>query len=87
MTIMTKHGNANSLPESLHLNHRPLSLDIKLRAESIIYNRSIDSTTRWIIRYCLEINDPCTPDFVRRVEAGENIADSLDFTTTESSQR
>src|SRR5215204_605623 len=50
---------------------------LKQRAQSIINNKSIDSETRAIIRYGLEINDPWLGDLVRCVDAGESIIDNL----------
>jgi hypothetical protein len=55
-----------------------LSDSLKRRAQSVINNRLIDAETRAIIRYGLEISDPALPDLVRRVDAGETIADNLD---------
>ncbi len=50
---------------------------LKRRAQSIINDTSINSQTRVIIRYGLEINDPWLPELVRCVDAGENIIDNL----------
>jgi hypothetical protein len=55
----------------------PLSDDVKRRAIAILNNQAIKAEIRSVIRYGLEINDPWTPDHVRRVEAGENILDNL----------
>ncbi len=54
-----------------------LSDALKRRAQSIINDKSIDAQTRVIIRYGLEINDPCLGDLVRCVDAGESIIDNL----------
>ena len=50
---------------------------LKRRAQSIINDKSIDTQTRIVIRYGLEINDPWLPELVRCVDAGESISDSL----------
>jgi hypothetical protein len=55
----------------------PLSDDVKRRALAIINNKAIDAEIRGVIRYGYEINDPWTPDHVRRVEAGEYILVNL----------
>ena len=49
------------------------------RAQAVINDRSIDAPSRAIIRYSLEINDPLLAEFVRRVDAGENIVDEAGF--------
>ncbi len=54
-----------------------LSDALKQRAQAIINDKSIDSQTRVIIRYGLEINDPWLPELVRCVDAGETIIDNL----------
>jgi hypothetical protein len=40
-------------------------------------DRSIDPESRALVRYALEINDPCLAELVRRADAGEIIADAL----------
>jgi hypothetical protein len=56
---------------------KPLSDDVRKRALAILNNQAINAEIRGVIRYGLEIDDPWTPDHVRRVEAGENILDNL----------
>ena len=63
-----------------------LSDSLKRRAQSVINNRSIDAETRAIIRYGLEINDPAVSDLVRRVDAGESIVDTIDVTSSLTSE-
>ena len=58
---------------------------LKRRAQAVLNNRSIDPQTRAIIRYALEINDPWLADLVRRANAGESIADTMDFSQTPQS--
>ena len=52
---------------------------LKRRAQAVINDKSIDASARAIIRYSLEINDPCLADLVRRVDAGETIIDESGF--------
>ena len=54
-----------------------LSAALKRRAQSLIKDKSIDSQERAIVRYALEINDPCLSELVRRLDAGETIGDNL----------
>lgn len=60
-------------PHSTNGSRTNISDALKRRAQSIINDKSIDAETRAIIRYGLEINDPCLPELVRCVDAGENI--------------
>ena len=55
-----------------------LSDSLKRRAHSLINNRAIDAETRAIIRYGLKINDPALSELVRRVDAGEDIVETID---------
>ena len=50
-------SNLSSAPLREETPH--ISDALKRRAQSIINNKSIDAPTRSIIRYGLEINDPC----------------------------
>jgi hypothetical protein len=74
MKIMAKHSSATVRSETSHLNAA-----IKERAESLINNKSIDGTTRTVLRYAVEIDDPLLADLVRRVAAGDNIIDDQGF--------
>lgn len=68
-------SNLSSAPlreETPHLNDA-----LKRRAQSIINDKSIDGSTRTMIRYGLEINDPWLPELVRCVDAGESIIGNL----------
>ena len=71
---MAKHSSATVRSETSHLNAA-----IKERAESLINNKSIDGTTRTVLRYAVEIDDPLLADLVRRVAAGDNIIDDQGF--------
>ena len=52
---------------------------LKLRAEAILSDTSIDAQSRAIIRYGLETNDPWLAQLVRHVDAGESIGEGFDF--------
>ena len=71
---MANDSSATVRSETPHLNAA-----IKQRAESLINNKSIDGTTRTVLRYALEIDDPLLADLVRRVAAGESIIDDEGF--------
>jgi hypothetical protein len=85
MKIMTTHTSARER-ETPHTtnstNNQTISDALKRRAQSVINDKSIDAETRAIIRYALEINDPCLPELVRRVDAGETLIDNLHIPLT-----
>jgi hypothetical protein len=54
---------------------------LKQRAQAVLNDKSIDAQSRAIIRYAMEINDPWLAQLVGRVETGENIAHTFDFST------
>ena len=83
---MVKHDSARLREETPHVTNHNLSDALKRRAQSVINNRSIDADTRAVIRYGLEINDPCLGDLVRRVDEGENIIDNLGRLQVDSSE-
>ena len=58
---------------------------LKRRARAVLNDRSIDAQTRAIIRYGLETNAPWLAELVRRVDAGERISESFDFSQTPES--
>jgi superfamily II helicase len=68
MKTMVNNSSASVREQTPHL-----SAAIKQRAQSLINNKSVDGTSRAIIRYGLEINDAWLPELVRRVDAGETI--------------
>lgn len=73
-------SNDSVRPHPINSNqNQSISDALKRRAQSVINDKSIDAETRLIIRYGLEINDPCLPELVRRVDAGENILDNLNI--------
>jgi len=82
------HGSASALEETPHETERiqiTISDALRRRAQSVIYDRSIDPQWRSIIRYALEINDPLLPDLVRRADAGEKIIETTEFSQTQDS--
>ena len=84
---MSTHGSA-SAQETPHETERiqiTISDALRRRAQSVIYDRSIDPQWRSIIRYALEISDPLLPDLVRRADAGEKIIETTEFSQTRES--
>lgn len=55
---------------------------LKRRAQAVLNDTSIDSQSRAIIRYAMEINDPWLAELVRRADAGETLFDTVDFSQT-----
>ena len=83
---MASHSSATVREHTSHsiksvtnntLNQTQISDVLRRRAESVIQDTSIDATSRAIIRYALEINDPMLSKLVRRVEDGEYIVDNI----------
>src|ERR1043166_42445 len=81
MTIMDCHSSATARSETPHATEtdstRTISGALKRRAQSVIKDRSIDPESRALVRYALEINDPCLADLVRRADAGASIVAAL----------
>lgn len=64
---MSNHSSAR--PHTINsTNNQTISEELKQRAQSVINDKSVDSETRAIIRYGLEINDPSLAEMVRRVD-------------------
>jgi hypothetical protein len=82
MTIMDCHSSATALSEAPHATEtdstRTISDALKRRAQTVINDRSIDPESRALVRYALEINDPCLADLVRRADAGQSIVAALE---------
>jgi hypothetical protein len=82
MTIMDCHSSATARSEAPHANEtnstRTISDALKRRAQSVINDRSIDPESRALVRYALEINDPCLAQLVRCADAGESIVAALE---------
>src|SRR5215813_7798637 len=87
MTIMTAHGSATLREETPHAQQptrtKAILNILTRRAQAVLNDKSIDAESRAIIRYGLEVNDPWLADLVRRVESGERIFDSFDFSHTD----
>src|SRR5215813_12702503 len=83
MKTMATHGSATVREETPHVNQptrtKTILNALTRRAQAILNDKSIDAESRTIIRYALEVNDPWLADLVRRVESGERIGDTLDF--------
>jgi hypothetical protein len=89
MKIMLNHSSAVEREETPHtINPTPkkalkvnrcLAVALKRRAESVINDRSIDADSRAIIRYALETTDPWLAELLSRVDAGEAIMETVDF--------
>jgi len=69
----TTHANQTTRTKVIVLN------TLTQRAQAVLNDKSIDSESRAIIRYGLEVNDPWLGDLVRRVESGERIGEAFDF--------
>src|SRR5215212_10775684 len=83
MTIMTTNSSAierEQTPHETETSTTTISNSLKRRAQSVINDRSIDAQSRVLIRYGLETNDPWLAELVRRIDAGETIIDTVDFT-------
>jgi len=84
---MTMHGSATALQETPHASETntsqsAVSAALRRRAHSVINDYSIDSQSRAIIRYALEINDPWLPELVRRTESGQSISETVGLLAT-----
>jgi len=82
MKIMANHSSATAhehTPHTTDSTTNTISEALKRRAQAVIEDRLIDATTRAVIRYSLEIDDPWLADLVRRVDAGETIIDESGF--------
>jgi len=79
---MAIHSSATALEETPHetdtTRTTTISDALKRRAQLVINDRSIDAESRALVRYGLEINDPCLAELVRRVDAGERVIDALE---------
>jgi hypothetical protein len=71
--------NANSTKPDTLGSYRCITIAYRRRAESVINDRAIDAQSRALIRYALETNDPWLAELIRRVDAGESLVDTIDF--------
>lgn len=82
---MAKHSSATAHKETPHANQTTttnLSKTVRRRAQAIVSDRTIDAQSRALIRFALEINDPCLAELVRRADVGESLSDTLDLPLT-----
>ncbi|HEX7331487.1 MAG TPA: hypothetical protein VF290_08300 [Pyrinomonadaceae bacterium] len=79
---MANHSSA-TVRETPHINQTSTPNTIvnalTRRAEAVLNDTSIDARSRAIIRYGLETDDPWLAELVRRADAGEAIAETIDF--------
>ena len=69
----------NLNPKNTDQFNRCIAVAYRRRAESVINDRSIDAQSRALIRYALETSDPWLAELLRRVDAGESLVDTVDF--------
>ena len=72
------NNDSGSTPSNIGPERSDLG-DLKRRAQAIVNDNSIDPDSRKIISYALLIDDPWLPELVRGVDAGENIAEPLEY--------
>ena len=80
MKIVSNHSSGT--PHTIKSTQTTINHALKRRAKSLINDKSIDTQTRAVIRYGLEINDPWLPELVRRASAREAILDNLNLDDT-----
>ena len=76
----TEDNNFNS-------THQPISDALRRRAESLLKDSSIDTETRTVIRYGLQIGNSWLSELVRRADAGEPIVDPSVLQTEKADYR
>ena len=87
---MANHSSATTRETAPHVNQTTNQTSrtntivnaLRRRAQAVLNDRTIDAQSRAIIRYGLETNDPWLAELVRRADAGEAIAGTLDFSET-----
>jgi len=80
MKIVSNHSSAT--PHTIKSTQTTINDALKRRAKSLINDKSIDTQTRAVIRYGLEIDDPWLPELVRRANAREAILENLNLDDT-----
>jgi hypothetical protein len=84
MTIMTTHTSATTREEEPHANQTTRTATIidalKLRAQAVLNDTTIDAQSRAVIRHALETNDPWLARLIKRADAGEPIVDTVSQT-------
>jgi hypothetical protein len=88
MKIMLNHSalECEHAPHSTNSTHnnvpgfnRNIAVAYSRRAEAVIKDPTIHAQTRALIRYALETKDPWLAELLRRVDAGECVMDTVDF--------
>jgi hypothetical protein len=89
MKIVLNHSSAVEREETPHTSNstqqnafnvnRCINIAYRRRAESVINNASIDPGSRTLIRYALVTHDPWLAELLRRVDAGETLVNTVDF--------
>ena len=70
-------------PHSTNGSTATISDALKRRAQAIINDKLTDASTRAIIRYGLEINDPSLPELICCIDNGESVLDHVYVTSSE----
>jgi hypothetical protein len=92
MKIMLNLNSARLRDETAHsINstqqiNRHIAVVYRRRAESLIRDISIDGQSRVLLRYALETQDPWLAELVRRVDGGESLVDTVDFSQEPSAR-
>jgi hypothetical protein len=68
MKLMNTHSSATAREHTPRTINLTTNNSLKRRAESLVQDKSVDGSTRAIIRYALEINDPMLLELVERVD-------------------
>ena len=80
MAIDTSATMREETPHGTRTTRTKTILDaLARRAHAVLNDTSIDPQSRAIIRYAMEVNDPCLAKLVRRADAGETIIDGAGF--------
>lgn len=75
----TSHETQTNAPHVNGATRTNTLITVRRRAQELINDKSIDAENRAIIRYGLETDDPWLVELVSRVEAGEKLAETFDF--------
>jgi hypothetical protein len=88
MKSMANHSSATTR-ETPHVTRKSRTNTIvdalKERARAVLNDRSIDPQSRAILRHALETNDPWLARLVQHADAGEDIVETIDSESSESS--
>ena len=78
-TPHTTNSTQQTTQQTASNANRCIANAYRRRAESVINDASIDAGSRTLIRYALETHDPWLAELLRRVDAGESLVDTVDF--------